>query len=97
MVVVVAYIRWRKGVKLPRLKMSPTILRLISTSPEDVRLDRYFKERGAFMSEGTITHDALWTLFLPGTLILGHVMMSHGPQSILRRVLPRVCVGRYRL
>ena len=25
MVVVVTYIRWRKGVKLPRLKMSPTI------------------------------------------------------------------------
>ena len=26
MVVVVTYIRWRKGVKLPRLKMSPTIV-----------------------------------------------------------------------
>jgi hypothetical protein len=29
MVVVVTYIRWRKGVKLPRLKMSPTIVQRI--------------------------------------------------------------------
>ena len=29
MVVVVTYIRWRKGVKLPRLKMSPTIHSLL--------------------------------------------------------------------
>jgi hypothetical protein len=47
------------------------LLRLISTSSGDVRLDRYFKERAAFTSEDTITHDALWTLFPPGTLILG--------------------------
>ncbi|KAI1176692.1 hypothetical protein F4777DRAFT_545620 [Nemania sp. FL0916] len=47
------------------------LLRIISTSSGDVRLDRYFNNRQAFLSEGTITHDALWTLFPPGTLIVG--------------------------
>ncbi|KAI0110864.1 hypothetical protein GGR51DRAFT_557864 [Nemania sp. FL0031] len=47
------------------------LLRIISTSSGDVRLDRYFKDRQALLSEGTITHEALWTLFPPGTLIVG--------------------------
>lgn len=47
------------------------MLRIISTSSGDARLDRYFKNRETFLSEGTITHDALWTLFPEGTLIVG--------------------------
>ncbi|KAI3337622.1 hypothetical protein HD806DRAFT_518423 [Xylariaceae sp. AK1471] len=47
------------------------LLRIISTSSGDVRLDRYFKNRQAFLSECTITHDALWTLFPPGRLVVG--------------------------
>lgn len=47
------------------------LLRIISTSSGDVRLDRYFKSRQAFLNEGTIAHEALWTLFPPGTLIVG--------------------------
>ncbi|KAI8629481.1 hypothetical protein F5Y19DRAFT_83527 [Xylariaceae sp. FL1651] len=47
------------------------LLRIISTSSGDARLDRYFKDRAAMLSEGTITHNALWTLFPPGTLIVG--------------------------
>ncbi|RWA11929.1 hypothetical protein EKO27_g3176 [Xylaria grammica] len=47
------------------------LLRIISTSSGDVRLDRYFKDRKALLSEGTIRHEALWTLFPPGTLIVG--------------------------
>ncbi|KAI1357507.1 hypothetical protein F5Y08DRAFT_324151 [Xylaria arbuscula] len=47
------------------------LLRIISTSSGDVRLDRFFKSRQALLNEGTITHEALWTLFPPGTLIVG--------------------------
>ncbi|KAK5636274.1 hypothetical protein RRF57_011986 [Xylaria bambusicola] len=47
------------------------LLRIISTSSGDVRLDRYFKSRQALLCEGSITHEALWTLFPPGTLIVG--------------------------
>ncbi|TGJ80301.1 hypothetical protein E0Z10_g8460 [Xylaria hypoxylon] len=47
------------------------LLRMISTSSGDVHLDQYFKNRQAFLSECTITHDALWTLFPPGTLVVG--------------------------
>lgn len=47
------------------------LLRLISTSSGDVLLDRYFKERETRMEEEAITHAALWTLFPPGTLVLG--------------------------
>ncbi|KAI0969444.1 hypothetical protein F4678DRAFT_440450 [Xylaria arbuscula] len=47
------------------------LLRIISTSSGDVCLDRYFKSRQALLSEGSITHEALWTLFPPGTLIVG--------------------------
>ncbi|KAI8953162.1 P-loop containing nucleoside triphosphate hydrolase protein [Xylaria longipes] len=47
------------------------LLRIISSSSGDVRLDRYFKDRQALLSEGTITHEALWTLFPPGRLVVG--------------------------
>ncbi|KAI1753930.1 hypothetical protein F4782DRAFT_494461 [Xylaria castorea] len=46
------------------------LLRIISTSSGDVRLDRYFKDRQALLSECTITYEALWTLFPPGKLIV---------------------------
>ncbi|KAI1116481.1 hypothetical protein F5Y14DRAFT_459113 [Nemania sp. NC0429] len=47
------------------------LLEIISTSSGDVRLDRYFENRQAFLKERTIRHDALWTLFPPGSLIVG--------------------------
>jgi hypothetical protein len=47
------------------------LLRIISSSSGDARLDRYFKNRDTFLDERTITHDALWTLFPPGSLVVG--------------------------
>ncbi|KAI0490382.1 hypothetical protein F4859DRAFT_520199 [Xylaria cf. heliscus] len=47
------------------------LLRIISTSSGDVRLDQYFKDRQSLLAESTITHEALWTLFPPGRLIVG--------------------------
>ncbi|KAI1741360.1 hypothetical protein F4680DRAFT_416583 [Xylaria scruposa] len=47
------------------------LLRMISTSSGDVRLDRYFKDRQTLSTECTITHEMLWTLFPPGKLIVG--------------------------
>jgi len=47
------------------------LLRIVSTSSGDQQLDQYFKDRKTLLSEGAITHEALWTLFPPGTLILG--------------------------
>ena len=47
------------------------ILKILSTSSGDLRLDQYFKERANLASEETITHATLWTLFPPGTLVLG--------------------------
>ncbi|RYP47914.1 hypothetical protein DL768_006110 [Monosporascus sp. mg162] len=47
------------------------LLIIISTSSGDVRLDRYFNDRRTLLNECTITHDALWTLFPPGRLIVG--------------------------
>ena len=46
------------------------LLRLISTSSGDIRLDKYFKERKTLMDEEAITFAALWTLFPPRTLVL---------------------------
>ena len=46
------------------------LLKIISTSSGHVQLDRYFNDRDIFIKESSITHNALWTLFPPGTLIL---------------------------
>ncbi|KAI5378807.1 hypothetical protein J4E82_002258 [Alternaria postmessia] len=45
------------------------LLKIISTSSGFLPIDRYFKNREAFINEKTITHAALWTLFPPGTVI----------------------------
>ena len=47
------------------------MLKIISTSSGDLRLDQYLRERANLTSEETITHATLWTLFPPGTLVLG--------------------------
>ncbi|KAF2873443.1 hypothetical protein BDV95DRAFT_604950 [Massariosphaeria phaeospora] len=52
------------------------LLRMISTSSGYLPLDQYFKERKTMLEEGTITHDALWTLFPPGTLILAQPFLD---------------------
>jgi hypothetical protein len=52
------------------------LLNIISTSSGHLQLDRYFQERDTFISENSITHDALWTLFPPGTLILAHPFLE---------------------
>ena len=46
------------------------LLKIISTSSGSVRLDQYFKDRKTLLDEETITFQALWTLFPPGTLVL---------------------------
>ena len=52
------------------------LLSIISTSSGHPQLDQYFKDRDTFISEKSITHDALWTLFPPGTLILAHPFLE---------------------
>ncbi|KAI0197648.1 hypothetical protein F4808DRAFT_438237 [Astrocystis sublimbata] len=47
------------------------LLRIISTSSGDALLDRYFKNRQLFKDKAVITHNSLWTLFPPGTFVLG--------------------------
>jgi hypothetical protein len=46
------------------------LLNLIKDSSGDLRLDRYFSDRDAFLEGKTITFEALWTLFPPGRLVL---------------------------
>ena len=52
------------------------LLTIISTSSGHLQLDRYFKDRNTFIAEKSITHDALWTLFPPGTLILAYLFLE---------------------
>ena len=40
-------------------------------SSGDIRLDGYFKVRGAYLSNSTIAFQDLWTLFPPGMLVYG--------------------------
>ncbi|KAI9760633.1 MAG: hypothetical protein M1840_002373 [Geoglossum simile] len=46
------------------------LLNAISSSSGHMQLDHYLKDRDIFVKENSITHEALWTLFPPGTLIL---------------------------
>ncbi|KAI4671512.1 uncharacterized protein J4E78_000008 [Alternaria triticimaculans] len=57
--------------KQARIDLSE-LMRIISTSSGILPLDQYFKERNFFVSESSISHAALWTLFPPGTLIVSH-------------------------
>jgi hypothetical protein len=52
------------------------LMRIISTSSGIQTLDQYFKERGFFVNEGTISHAALWTLFPPGTLVISYPFLG---------------------
>lgn len=57
------------------------LLRILSTSSGDEKLDRYFKDRPIFEKEKSITHDSLWTLFPPGTLVLAKPVLDQ-PQIL---------------
>ncbi|KAH7117900.1 aaa family ATPase [Dendryphion nanum] len=46
------------------------LLHIIGTSSGHMKLDQYMKSRDTFISEQSINHTALWTLFPPGTLIV---------------------------
>ncbi|KAF2198746.1 P-loop containing nucleoside triphosphate hydrolase protein [Delitschia confertaspora ATCC 74209] len=52
------------------------LLSLISTSSGHLKLDQYFKDRKTFLDSETITHNALWTLFPPGTLIVSRPFLD---------------------
>lgn len=46
------------------------LMKMISTSSGDEALDEYFKIRDTLRADNTITFDALWTLFPPGSLVV---------------------------
>jgi hypothetical protein len=58
------------------------LLNIISTSSGHPATDRYFKEKKTMETEKSITHNALWTLFPPGTLILAQPFLEE-PQIFL--------------
>ncbi|KAI9845158.1 MAG: hypothetical protein M1837_005043 [Sclerophora amabilis] len=45
------------------------LLNIVSTSSGVDKLGKYFKERERYTHNRTITYDALWTLFAPGTVV----------------------------
>ncbi|CAI6336220.1 unnamed protein product [Periconia digitata] len=47
------------------------LLKMIATSSGDLHLGKYFKDRPTLLEDEAITHSALWTLFPPGTLVIG--------------------------
>ncbi|KAJ2901775.1 AAA family ATPase [Zalerion maritima] len=46
------------------------LLKAIEEGTGDPKLDDYMKRRESFIESNTITFDALWTIFAPGTLVL---------------------------
>ncbi|KAM3072469.1 hypothetical protein ACMFMG_009269 [Clarireedia jacksonii] len=47
------------------------LLTTLSNGSGDAKLDKYFKGRESSLDQGIITHETLWTIFPPGTLVYG--------------------------
>ena len=52
------------------------LLKMLSASSGNRALDEYLRNRKSFLEDKTITHNALWTLFPPGTPIVSHPFLD---------------------
>ncbi|KAI1478891.1 hypothetical protein K445DRAFT_302869 [Daldinia sp. EC12] len=62
------------------------ILKLLQQNSGDSQLDNYLKNRESLTKSKSITYDALWTIFPPGTLVYGRPYLKNDQVFIVQDV-----------
>ncbi|KAK0648187.1 hypothetical protein B0T16DRAFT_370506 [Cercophora newfieldiana] len=73
-----------KDIKLARTDLRE-LMKMISTSSGDEELDSYFKTKDVLTETRTITFEALWTLFPPGSLVVSSPFLNNPQVFFVQR------------